>query len=161
MAQERWDEAEACFRECMAEWPKRGGNQRAMAELMLRRDGQPKAALDAARCAVALDRADTMFRGKRGQEVRHHNLGESLAVFAWAIAKNHGDPSEVRAALDEALRLCPATAKPISAEIHFFAGHACALLGNSAESLRHFETAAEADPAGTYGRLAQLAASPQ
>jgi tetratricopeptide (TPR) repeat protein len=57
MEQGRWDDAEACFRECIAESPRRGSCYRAIAELSLRRGAQQAAALDAARRAVADDRA--------------------------------------------------------------------------------------------------------
>ncbi len=163
MSQGRWDDAEACFRECIAESPKHGGNPCALAELLLRR-GQPAAlALDAARSAVALDRV-AAIGPKLDQENYDLNLAESLTVLAWALARNQADRSEIRSALDEALHRCPPTTKPVFAEIHYFAGQACALLSGEpfgpAEAARHFQTAAAADPAGNYGRLSQAALAP-
>ena len=155
MEQERWDDAAACFQQCIAGAPQRGGCHRAMAELLLRREKQPEAALEAARAALAAERAQRPSRDPLGKETHRNNLSESLAVYAWALATNHGDPAEAEAALKEALALCPETTKPIATEIHFCAGHAYALLGNAAESQGQFKRATEIDPAGNYGRLCQ------
>jgi len=155
MQQERWDEAAACFRECIAESPRRGGGYYAMAELLLRRDEQPEAALAAARSAVAAERAEKPSRDRLGKESHNLNLAESLAVLAWALARNHADPAEVENALNEAFAACGQAAKPILAQLHFYAGRACALLGDAAGSASHFQSAADLDPLGNYGRLAQ------
>jgi hypothetical protein len=80
-----------------------------------------------------------------------------LAFFAWALAENQGGDAEVEGALKEAFALCDRDTKPVLAELYFCAGHAYALLGNAAESSRHFKFAAEMDPAGNYGRLSQAA----
>ena len=107
-----------------------------MAGLFLRRGQQQSAALEAARQAEAADRADKAGPGKLGKEDHDVNLSESLAVLAWALAKNGGSSGEVESALKEAFDICPETTKPIRAEIHFFAGHAYAELGNSSSAGR-------------------------
>ncbi len=155
MEQERWEDAAACFRDCVAQSPKRGGGQRALAELLLRRGREPHAALDAARVAVALDRAQEVHRRWLSQELHDYNLAESLAVFAWALAANHGAPADVQSSLAEAFALCGETNHPTLAGLHFFAAHACALLGDPAAATRHFQAAVETDPHGNYGRLSQ------
>ncbi|HEY1220756.1 MAG TPA: hypothetical protein VGF03_17575 [Bryobacteraceae bacterium] len=157
MEQGRWDEAAACFRTCMVEAPNRGGGHRAMAELLLRHGEQYAAALHEARAAVAADRSKKAGHGKLAKEDYAYNLSESLAFLAWALARNSADPDEVKSALNEAFALCGETAKPILARLHFCAGNACAVLGNTAESSRHFERATEVDPHGNYGRLARAA----
>ena len=159
MAQGRWDDAADYFRECIAESPQRGGGHRAMAELFLRRGDQRVEALDAARSAVAADRAQKAGRTKLGKEGHDINLSESLAFLAWALAENQADSTEVDSALKEAFELCGEAAKPILAELHFCAGHAHAALRNSSDTSRHFQCATEIDPAGTYGRLARSAAA--
>ena len=158
MEQARYDEAAACFRVCIEESPNRGGGRRGMAETLLRQDGNNAAALDAARLAVEADRAEKVSGGKLGREAHVLNLSESLAVFAWALAKNAVDPAEVEGALTEAFALCSETTKPIRARLHFCASQAFSALGNTAESSRHIQFAAEIDPLGNYGRLARGAA---
>jgi tetratricopeptide (TPR) repeat protein len=162
MEQGRWDEAAACFRDCIAEAPNRGGGHRAMAELLLRRGQQNEAALDAARRAVVADRAEKVARGKLAKfskELRALHLSQSLALFAWALAKHQADPDEVESTLNEAFALCGEATKPILAELHFCAGQAYAALGNKAESRRHFECAINIDPIGIYGRLSRSVAA--
>lgn len=158
MEQSRWEEASECFRQCIAQNPKRGGSHRSMAEWLLRRGEQPEAALQAARRAVDADRAEKTRRGWLGKEVHNSNLAESLAILAWALARNHGDPAEVDRAVKEAFALADAT-KPILTELHYAAGQAYAALGNAGESSRHFQRGVEIDPVGNYGRLCQGMAS--
>jgi tetratricopeptide (TPR) repeat protein len=155
MEQGRWDEAAACFQDSILESPKRGGGHRAIAEGLLRHSGRNEAALDAARLAVAADRAKTA-RGRLGKLDRAVSLSESLAFLAWALAKNRADPTEVESALKEAFALCGETTKPVLAELHFCAGRAYADLGNTNDSIRHFKSATEIDPIGNYGRLSRL-----
>ncbi|HSB18175.1 MAG TPA: tetratricopeptide repeat protein [Bryobacteraceae bacterium] len=158
MEQARYDEAAACFRVCIEESPKRGGGHRGMAETLLRQGGENVPALDAARLAVEADRAEKVLGGKLGREAHVLNLSESLAVFAWALTKNSVDPAEVEGALTEAFALCGETTKPIRARLHYCASQAFSALGNTAESTRHIQFAAEIDPLGNYGRLARAAA---
>lgn len=159
LEQGRWDEAAACFRECIAESPGRGGGHRGMAEVLLRQGETNAAALDAARSAVRADRAAEVAPGNLGKETHNYNLSESLAFFAWALARNSPDSGEVEGALHEAFALCGETTKPILARLHFCAGHAYAALGNAAESARHFHLATAVDPIGNYGRRARAAAA--
>jgi tetratricopeptide (TPR) repeat protein len=154
MEQGRWEDAEACFQQCIVDWPKRGSAHRAMAELSLRSGREKEAALSAARQAEALDRTASLGVSKLGQEEHNVNLSESLAVLAWALAATRFGAEAVEAALKEAFELCPETTKPIRAELHYFAGRAYAGLGNESESRRHFHRALEVDPIGNYGRLA-------
>jgi tetratricopeptide (TPR) repeat protein len=158
MEQGRWDDAADCFRECIAEDPRRGGSHRALAELLLRHGQQPEAALDAASLAVSSDRAAPASRGGLSKLDHDINLSESLAIYAWALARSGASQSEVDPALNEAFQLCGESTKPTLAELHYFAGYAHANLRNIAESRRHFQRAAKVDPLGNYGRLAESAA---
>jgi tetratricopeptide (TPR) repeat protein len=155
MERGRWDEAAACFRDCILKLPNRGGGHRAIAEGLLRRGERNEAALDAARLGVAADRAKAAH-GKLGKEEAAISLSESLAFLAWALAKNRAGPAEVESALKEAFALCGENTKPVLAELHFCAGHAYAGLGKTNDSTRHFKCAAEIDPIGNYGRLSGL-----
>jgi tetratricopeptide (TPR) repeat protein len=157
MEQGRWDDAAACFQECIAESPQRGGSYRSVAELLLRRGHDRTAALDAARRAEAADRAEKVSPGKLGKEDHDLNLSESLAVLAWALAQNGTSPAEIEPMLKEAFSLCPETTRPTRAEIHYFAGRAYADLGKPVESERQFRTAVQVDPVGNYGRLCESA----
>jgi tetratricopeptide (TPR) repeat protein len=154
MEQGRWDDAEDCFRQCIAEWPKRGSAHRAMAELPLRSGREKEAALSAARLAEVLDRRASLGVSKLGKEEHSVNLSESLAVLAWALAASGAGAEAVAPVLKEAFELCPETTKPVRAELHYFAGRAYADLGNDSESRRHLHRALEVDPIGNYGRLA-------
>jgi tetratricopeptide (TPR) repeat protein len=157
MEQGRWDEAEACFRDCIVESPNRGGGHRSMAELLLRRGERNQAALDAARLAVVAYRGEKVPLGDLGKENHDLNLSESLAFLAWALAENQADPGEVEGALNEAFALCGESTRPVVAELHFCAGQAYTALGNMADSSRHFQCAIDIDPIGNYGRLSRLA----
>jgi len=154
MEQGRWEDAEGCFRQCIAESPKRGSSHRSMAELSLRSGRDKEEALNAARRAEALDRAASLGVSKLGKEEHSVNLSESLAVLAWALAASGAGAEAVEPVLKEAFELCPETTKPVRAELHYFAGRAYADLGNESESRRHFHRALEVDPIGNYGRLA-------
>jgi tetratricopeptide (TPR) repeat protein len=155
MEGERWEEAEAYFRECLAEDPRRGAGHRALAELLLRRGVETGAALESARQALALERSAQVHGGKLGKEDHLLNVGESLAVLAWAMARNNGTAAEIEDTLKEAFSACGETVRPVVAALHYFAGQAYAELGDSAESARHFDCAIEVDPVGTYGRLSR------
>jgi tetratricopeptide (TPR) repeat protein len=154
MEQGRWEDAEDCFRECIAEWPRRGGGHRSVAELLLRSKREKEAALCAARLAEVLDRRASLGVSKLGKEDYSVNLSESLAVLAWALAASGAGAEAVAPVLKEAFELCPETTKPVRAELHYFAASAYADLANESESRRHFHRALEVDPIGNYGRLA-------
>jgi tetratricopeptide (TPR) repeat protein len=154
MAQERWEEAEECFQKCLAEAPRRGSGHRAVAELLLRRGERAGEALEAAQRAVDFDSAEKLRASQLAKDSRNANLAESLAILAWALATNRRDPADVNRTIEEAFAFC-GTDKPILAELHFFSGQACAESGDSAASSRHFQAAAETDPAGYYGRLSR------
>jgi tetratricopeptide (TPR) repeat protein len=157
MEQERWEDAATYFRQSIAEWPQRGGGHRHLAELLLRQDVQPEAAVEPARSALANDRSETLFKnhGKSGKQVHNYIVSESLAVLAWALARNHGDRAEIEGALNKAFALCGEETKSVLAEIYYYAGQAYAALGDGAASSQRFKSAAEIDPIGNYGRLAQ------
>jgi tetratricopeptide (TPR) repeat protein len=155
MEQDRWEDAEDCFRKCIAEAPERGAGHRALAELLLRRGDNAQAAMAAAQRALDADRTAHKRRGELGKLDHDTSLAESLVFFAWAAAENRAPAVEVESALTEAFSLCGRETVPVLAELHYCAGHAYATLGNRAESAHHFQSAAELDPDGTYGRLAR------
>jgi len=155
MEQGHWDAAEALFRECIRDNPHRGGSHRALAELLLRRGECDSEALQEARAAVASDRAAPVAGTDLAREDHNLNLSESLAVYAWALARNHAARADVEAAITEALSIGPGAAKPVLTEIHFFAGQAYVARDDTAESSRHFRCAVEIDPDGNYGRLSR------
>jgi tetratricopeptide (TPR) repeat protein len=160
MEQGRWDDATECFRESIAELPQDGGAHRGMAELLLRHGQRPEAALEAARQALELDRAAPIGRRAVNKWSHGLNVSASLAVFAWAQARNGASPEDLESALKEAFALCGEDMKPALAELHYCAGYAYANLRKIAESRRHFQSAAQADPLGNYGRLSADAVAP-
>jgi tetratricopeptide (TPR) repeat protein len=153
LAQQRYAEAIAWFGSSIADWPKRGGGHRGIADTLLRQGVQPAEALRRARQAAELDEVNTA----PGAESRDINLSESLAMLAWAEAVNAGAAAEVERLLSRAFTLCPETTVPVRAELHYLAGRAYAALGKSEESAREFERAAKLDPNGNYGRSAKAA----
>jgi tetratricopeptide (TPR) repeat protein len=155
MEQDRYDEAEALFRDSISEGPHRGGGHRSMAELLLRRGECDSKALEEARAATAADRAAPVHPSDLGSETHKLNVGESLAVYAWALARNGGTRADVEETIMEALAIGPSAAKPVLSEIHYFAGQAYAALDDTVESSRHFRCATDIDPDGNYGRLSR------
>jgi tetratricopeptide (TPR) repeat protein len=155
--QARYDDALACFNECIAESPRRGGGYRGIAETLLRRGGEDAAALRSARLAVDADRAAKVGRGRLARKVYGLNLAESLAFLAWAQARSGAETVEVDRNLSDAFKYCGESTKPVLARIHYCAGQAYSALGNAAQSERHFQLAAQTDPSGNYGRLAGAA----
>lgn len=151
--QQRYTEAIACYERAIAEWPKRGGGHREIAQTLLRQGVQPAEALRRARTAADIDEVNTTL----GAEVRDLNVGAALATLAWAEAVNGGNAAKVERWLEKAFPLCPETCVPVRAKVHHHAGRAYAALGKTDESVREFERAASLDPKGTYGRLAKAA----
>ncbi len=153
----RYDEALACFRECVAECPQRGGGHRGIAETLLRRGGEAAAALAAARMAVQVDRAARVEKAWLGREAHDLNLAESLGLFAWALARNSGETAEVEGSLKEAFKWCGEKCRPVLARVHYCAGQAYSSLGEATKSAFHFGRASGLDLLGNYGRLARSA----
>jgi tetratricopeptide (TPR) repeat protein len=155
MAQERWESAEACFREAISKAPARAGGYRAMAELILRRNPEDRSALDIARKAVAASRKGKGLRKKLSAGARASGLAVSLSVLVWALARSRAPLSEIEAALNEAFGLWPANSKPVPASMLFFAGKAYSELGDTTNAQHQFQQAVETDPNGYYGRLSK------
>jgi len=159
MDQQRYPEAVAFYENAGRAWPDRGANHRGIAEVWLRQGRELSEALDHARQAVEIDRAASGLK-KEALETR---LGEDLATLAWAVAANasadaSSDVAEVESLLKEAFHLCGDRTKPVLAQIHYQAGKAYEALKMPEKAREHFCRVAEADPRGTYGRLA-IAAS--
>jgi tetratricopeptide (TPR) repeat protein len=162
MDQRRFPEAIAFFENAGRAWADRGSSHRGIAEVWLRQGREFPEALQHARQAVEIDRAATGMK----KEALDTRLGEDLAVLAWAVATNSTTSStaiseaarEVEALLAEAFRLCGEKTKPVVAQVHYQAGKAYEALLQGEKAREHFRQAAEADPKGTYGRLALAAA---
>ncbi len=160
MDQQRYPEAIAFYENAGRAWPDRGANHRGIAEVWLRQGRELFEALDHARQAVEIDRAASGLK-KEALETR---LGEDLATLAWAVAENASSTdassgaAEVESLLKEAFHLCGDRTKPVLAHIHYQAAKAYEALKIPKKAREHFCRAAEADPRGTYGRLA-IAAS--
>ena len=155
LEQGKYNDAVAYFERSVDGWPDRGGGHRAVAEALLRQGSPPAGALRRARLAVDADRdADPV-----SPELYGLNLAQSIAVLAWAVAEDSRDSAEVHRLLDEAFQLCGDAVKPALAEVHYYAGFACAALGDKEDGLSHFVQAAALDPQGNYGRLARVAAA--
>ena len=87
--------------------------------------------------------------------VPNWRIGEDLATLAWAVAANSGTAREVESVLAEAFPLCADQAKAILAQVHYHAGQAYSVLGNSDEAIKHFRQAQNIDPNGQFGRMAR------
>ena len=147
---QRSDEAMQCFEKSMKCAPNRGATDRGLAELMLR-GGDSAEGMKWARRAVEKTRASTM-----SAEVRDLNLGEALAVFAWATAAASADRNAVDRAAEEAVSLVQHRDSCSSrAQVHFHLGTAYKTLEDSAAAKRQFEAAAAIDPNGHWGRAAR------
>jgi len=157
MAQGRWEEAANCFQECVAEFPQDCSGRLSLAELWLRRGQQADAALKEAKRAELDERSRKQKPGKVAQEIHETRLARCLAVQAWAMAKTGEEARPVEAAIQESFELSGQKAKPLTAEMHYFAARAYGELGNAAESDRHFQIAVATDPVGNFGRLAASA----
>lgn len=153
----RWDQAQECFRQSIAETPDRSSPHRGMAELFLRREMRPEDALTEAQTALALDRPQTNSRTELAKLNYNTNLAESLSLVAWAVTANEGTEAQVDKLVNEALAVCDPHTKPVLAEIHYFAAMAWSALSKPSEAASHFRLAAELDPEGTYGRMARSA----
>ena len=162
MDQGRYPEAITFFENAASAWPDRGSSHAGIAEVWLRQGREFPEALVHARQAVEIDRAASGMK-KEALETR---LGEDLAVLAWAVAANSTTSStatseaakEVDSLLAEAFHLCGGKTKPVVAQVHYHAGKAYESLLQGEKACEHFRQAAEADPKGTYGRLARAAA---
>lgn len=150
MDQERFAESIVFFENAGRAWPGRGSNQRGIAEVWLRQGREFQEALEHARQAVEIDRCATGLT----KELLDQRLGEDLAVLAWAVAANSGDPNEVESLLAKAFSLCAKT-NPILGQVHYHAGRAYAALQMTEKGRDHFHQAAEIDPQGIFGRLAR------
>jgi tetratricopeptide (TPR) repeat protein len=151
MDQKRFEESLEYFRQAGRAWAGRGSNLRGIAEVWLRQGHRLSEALESARQAVEIDRrADGP-----GKEALDSRLGEDLALLAWAVAANSGNPGEVESLLAEAFLLCGTSSKPVLAQLHYHAGKAYRVLQLINESQEHFNQASEIEPQGVFGQLAR------
>jgi tetratricopeptide (TPR) repeat protein len=151
MDMERYPEAIAAFEEALRMWPDRGTGHREVAEVWLRQRRELPEALQRARRALEIDRTS------QAPSAETHNLriAEDASLLAWAIAANSGDVQEVEALLAEAFPLSANSAKPIQAQVHFYAGKAYAALNMQEKSASQFSEASKVDPQGQFGRMAR------
>jgi tetratricopeptide (TPR) repeat protein len=130
-----------------------------VAEVWLRQGRELVQALQRARRALEIDRASQA----PSAEAHNFRIAEDASLLAWAIAANSGDVQEVEALLAEAFPLTANSAKPIQAQVHFYAGQAYAALKMQERSASQFSQASKVDPQGQFGRLAgtMLTKTPQ
>ena len=107
----------------------------------------------------ARSRAELAVQKQRGLaatgEAAGLNLGEDLALLAWAIASNEPDVRRVSALATEAVALCPPEVSvPSAAQVHFHLGCAYAMLGDDANSRQHYLETARLDQQGHWGASA-------
>jgi tetratricopeptide (TPR) repeat protein len=158
----RYPEAIAFFENAGTAWPDRGSGHRGIAEIWLRQGREFPEALAHAHQAVDIDRTASGMK----KEALDTRLGEDLATLAWAVAANatavfsSANPSavtEVESLLAESFQLCGTKTKPVLAQIYYQAGKAYEALRMPEKARQNFRQAAEVDPRGVYGRLAQAA----
>lgn len=146
----QFDKAMETFRTAQILWQERGGAERRMAELCLRRGGNSAEALRLARRALEKERA---FPGLSADS-KKTSLCEVLATLAWAVAVESHDATEVDRLAAEAAGLTGANPVSSTALMHLHLGHAYAALGDVQKSSRHYDEAARVDPNGLSGRAA-------
>jgi tetratricopeptide (TPR) repeat protein len=166
---QRYDEAIVCFLNGVKCRSQNGNCQRGIAAALLCQGVRAAEALVWANWAKEIDEADRTAAPYVGSlqlyEARDWNLGESLATLAWAEVVNARDAAKVDDLTEHlaehwlirAFRLCPETAVPVRAKVHYHAGLAYSALRKTEESFSQFERAASLDPNGHYGRLAKAA----
>jgi tetratricopeptide (TPR) repeat protein len=150
LEEQKLDQAEQCFTTAQESWPERGAADRCMAELLLRRGGDSAEALRLARRGLAKELAFPPM----STEARNSSLCEQIGIAAWAVAVESQDAAEVDRLEAEAARYSDGNPASTMGEMHLHFGHAYAALGNTAESVRHYEEAVRIDPNGLAGRAA-------
>jgi tetratricopeptide (TPR) repeat protein len=149
----RFDEAQECFETSLRHFPGRGSGYRSMAELCLLRRDSPAEALRWAKLAVGREQAARALP----PWLRKMNLGEDLAMLAWATADDSHNASEVARLVAEAVASVGASSVQSTAQVHYQSGCAYAELGDLRSSALHFEEAARVDLQGHWGRAARAA----
>ncbi len=150
MEDRQYDKAMEIFRTAQILWQERGGAERRMAELWLRRGGNSAEALRLARRSLEKERA---FPGLSADS-KKTSLCEVLSTLAWAVAVESHDPAEVDRLAAEAVALTGANPVSSTARMHLHLGHAYAAVGEVQKSSRHYDEAALIDPNGLSGRAA-------
>jgi len=152
LLQQRLERALGCFTTALNLWPERAATHRHMAEVWLRKD-MGSEALSWARRAVEKEKADAGVTA----ETKAANLATGIATLAWAVAAegDAGEPGEAEKLAAEAAALCGGLPVTSVAQVHVNLGMAYTLLGDPAKGAGHFETAAQADPHGAWGREGQ------
>ncbi len=158
MRQQRYDEAMECFERALRDWPERGSTHRDIAEWWLRQGSNSAEALRWARLAVEKEMAG---RGLSADS-KAISLGQELATLAWSVAVHSHDEAEVDRLADQVA--FPGTTPMCSlamSSVHF--GKAYAALGYTDRGALYFESAAQQDPNGIWGREAacMIAANPK
>ena len=148
----RFDDAQEYFEKSLEHLPERGAGYRFMAELCLLR-GSPSAALSWARLAITHEQAD---RGI-SLDLLKTNLGEDMAILAWATAAASRSTPEVSRLAAEAVANASAGGVASRAQVHYHCARAYAELGDYPLAAQHYAEAARLDPKGHRGRVAEAA----
>jgi len=145
--------AQECFRTSQILWQERGGADRGMAEMWLRRGENSEEALRLARRGLEKERAHPGF----SVETKNASLCEQLGTLAWAVAVEVHDTAEVNRLVSEGLGLTASNPVSSTALMHLHFGHAYAALGDAEKAVQHYDEAARLDPKGLAGRAAAIA----
>jgi len=108
-------------------------------------------ALEKKRLAIASAQTDPFPK----PELRRLSLAASLATLAWAAAVTSQNASEVALWITEAEAIQRAVNVSNKARIHHFAGCAYDELGDSENSLKHYQECGRIDTQGHWGREAR------
>jgi len=149
----KYDQALECFRTSKILWQQRGGADRLIAELWLRRGQNTAEALESARRGIEKERAWEHPTA----DIRNSNLCEHLGTLAWAVAAESRGAAEVERLVSEGEGLTGELPVNSVAQMHLHFGNAYAALGRTTESDEHYEKAASLDPNGLAGRAAKAA----
>jgi tetratricopeptide (TPR) repeat protein len=148
----RYQEAEECIEKSIALWPERGTGYRYRAELRLLRGDGYTDALQWAESAVSRE-----YASGNPAYVQMLNVGEHLAVLAWATAAASRDPAAVARLAGEAVAAVGDTVIESTAEVRYHLGRAFTELGDRQTAAEHYAEAARLDPNGHWGRAGKSA----
>jgi len=151
MEQGRYDEAMRSYEAALLAFEWRRRPYRGMAELLLRRGGNPSTALEYVE--KILDFSDISWVERKGNGKTQDDY---WGLKAWALARV-GRASEVAEAIENALKATTRNSAPDMASTHYRAGMALQAIGDEPVPREHFRLAVQYDPHGRRGALAQAA----
>jgi tetratricopeptide (TPR) repeat protein len=149
MEQGRYDEATRSYEAALHAFAWRLRPYRGMAEMLLRRGGNPQQALEYVEKIIDFSGLSAVQRSGNGRP-----QDDYWALKAWALAAI-GRTSEVAGAIESAVKATDSKCLPDLATTYYRAGMAMQAMGNQSVANQHFRRAIELDPNGRRGTLSK------